>query len=84
LHAPFEDSQGNDKHGKKNDAAALRDPQESPEADGAKRPGFGIASKKEKCREAKKGQRPIARPGNFSCLRRERQQSIERTTMPAQ
>src|SRR6266481_391772 len=75
LYPPLEDSQDNDEHGEKTMQQHFGIGESRPEPDGAERPGLGIASKKEKCREAKKGERPIARPGNFSCLRRERQQS---------
>src|SRR5437773_9227234 len=40
-----------------------------PEANRAERPGFRIAAKKKKCREPEESQRPIARPGDSSCLR---------------
>src|SRR6202790_2478169 len=46
-----------------------------PETDGPERPGLRIAAEKKECREAKEGERPIARPGDLSRLRDEGQQS---------
>jgi len=51
----------------KNDCSRHRDPQESPEADGASGAGFGIAVEEREMREAKKGRAANCRPRNFSC-----------------
>src|SRR5229473_2757020 len=63
LHAPLEDGQGDDQQGEKPMQQHFGIRKSRPEADGAERPGLGIASKKEKCRKTEKGQRPISRPG---------------------
>src|SRR5260370_392793 len=42
LHAPLEDSQGNDEHGEKTMQKHFRIRESRPEPDGAERPGFGI------------------------------------------
>src|SRR3989449_9114912 len=75
LHAQYKNRQSDYQHGKKAMQQDFRIRKSRPEADGAERPSLGIASKKEKCREAEKGKRPIARPGNFSCLGHECQHS---------
>src|SRR5258708_2996872 len=75
LHAPFEYRQGDDQHGEKAMQQHFRIRESCPETDGADRPSLGIASKKEKCRKAKEGKRPIARPGNSSRLRHKCEQS---------
>jgi len=85
LHAPFEDSQGNDKHGKKNDAAALRDPQESPRSRRGQAARFsGSLSKKRNAERPKKASGQCRAQETFPACAASASNPIERTTMPAQ
>src|SRR5229473_5813098 len=52
----------------------LRVRKSGPETDRAERPSLRIAAEKQKRRKAEKGERPIARPGDFSRLCNESQQ----------
>src|SRR5438034_7578327 len=69
LHAPFKYCQSDDQHGEKTMEQDFGMGKSRPEANRAERPGFRIAAKKKKCREPEESQRPIARPGDSSCLR---------------
>src|SRR3982074_539051 len=75
LHAPFKSSQRDYEQGEKPMQQDLGIRKSRPETDGPERPGLRIAAEKKKCREAKEGERPIARPGDLSRLSDEGKQS---------
>ena len=69
LHAPLKYRQSDDHHGEKAMQQDFGIREGCPETDRAERPRLRVAAEKEKCREAKEGERPIAGPGDSSRLR---------------
>src|SRR6266404_2085396 len=75
LYAPFEYRQRYNQQREKTMQKYLGVRKSRPETDRTERPSLRIAAEKQKCRKTEKGERPIARPGNFPRLCNESQQS---------
>src|SRR5437899_10531276 len=69
LHAPLKYRQNDNQHGKKAMQQDFGIREGRPESHRSERPRLRVAAEKEKCREAKEGERPIAGPGDSSRLR---------------
>src|SRR5882724_9881465 len=75
LYAPFEYRQRYNQQREKTMQKYLGVRKSRPKTDGTQRPSLRIAAEKQKCRKAEKGEWPIARPGDFSRLGDQSQQS---------
>src|SRR5467141_3251261 len=75
LHAPLKNSESDHQQHEDSMEQNFRISKCNPESVRPERPNFRIAAQEQKYRQAKKRQRPVARPGNLACLREKRKKS---------
>src|SRR5882672_8746485 len=75
LHAPLKNSESDHQQHEDSMEQNFRISKCNPESVRPERPNFRIAAQEQKYCQAKKRQRPMARPGNLACLREKRKKS---------